>query len=73
MTGWECGHEKVSLLVEADATVVEHEEDCLVQDSSLMRQGRPGRQRWGEGQYSAFAHCSKRRLVQDARTTGRER
>ncbi|RWV89658.1 hypothetical protein GW17_00048184 [Ensete ventricosum] len=60
MMGWECGHEKVSLLVEADATAVEHEEDCLVQDSSLMRQGRSGRRRWGEGQYSAFAHCSKR-------------
>ncbi|RZS11621.1 hypothetical protein BHM03_00042973 [Ensete ventricosum] len=28
---------EVLLLVEADATAVEHEEDCLVQDSSLMR------------------------------------
>ncbi|RWW59875.1 hypothetical protein BHE74_00033166 [Ensete ventricosum] len=28
---------EVLLLVEADATAVEHEEDCLVHDSSLMR------------------------------------
>ncbi|RRT43530.1 hypothetical protein B296_00056351 [Ensete ventricosum] len=39
-TSWECDHGKVSLLVEADVTLVEHEDDCLMQDSSLMSRRR---------------------------------
>ncbi|RZR72721.1 hypothetical protein BHM03_00016127 [Ensete ventricosum] len=40
---------EVPLLIEADAAAVEHEEDCLVQDSSLMRRGRTRQPEVGGG------------------------
>ncbi|RRT63118.1 hypothetical protein B296_00000873 [Ensete ventricosum] len=67
---------EVPLLVEADAAAVEHEEDCLVQDSSLMRRGRTRQPEVGGGtilRRRPLQQGNKRQLVQDARTTGRER